>query len=132
MFTRFVREGRMHDNQIKSGRSWLDPALGGVATLASYGVTASEAEAGAAIEANPLSQSEVVDAVAAASYFAMDRNQLAKALEDAKARKVEEEKLAAEPPPPAPREDRPSTKLMFLVLLALFSGQLVRLYLFYY
>jgi HEAT repeat protein len=91
-----------------------------------------EAEAGAAIEANPLSQSEVVDAVAAASYFAMDRNQLAKALEDAKARKAKEEKQAAAPPPPAPREDRPSTKLMFLVLLALFSGQLVRLYIFYY
>jgi len=51
MFTRFVRSGRMHDNQIKSGRSWLDPALGGTATLASYGITASEADPGAAYSA---------------------------------------------------------------------------------
>lgn len=91
-----------------------------------------EAEAGAAIDAHPVSQSEVVDAVAAASYFAMDRNQLSKALEDAKQRQAEEAKLAAEPPPPGPREDRPSTRLMFYVLLALLTGQLVRLYIFYY
>lgn len=40
MFTRFVRFGIAHDAQIKSGKSWLNPSLGGVTTLASYGVEA--------------------------------------------------------------------------------------------
>lgn len=44
MFCRFVRNGIAHDDNIKSGKSWLHPALGGVETLASYGV---EAEDGA-------------------------------------------------------------------------------------
>ncbi|MDO6456963.1 metallophosphoesterase family protein [Celeribacter halophilus] len=44
MFTRFVRHGIAHDDHIKSGKSWLHPALGGTNTLASYGV---EAEDGA-------------------------------------------------------------------------------------
>ncbi|AJE44748.1 metallophosphoesterase family protein [Celeribacter indicus] len=44
MFTRFVRHGIAHDDNIKSGKSWLHPALGGARTLASYGV---EAEDGA-------------------------------------------------------------------------------------
>ncbi len=38
MFLRFVSEGEMHDERILSGRTWLDGALGGAATLASYGV----------------------------------------------------------------------------------------------
>lgn len=42
MFCRFVDEGVLHDEQILSGKGWLHPALGGLATLASYGVAASE------------------------------------------------------------------------------------------
>ncbi len=38
-FARFVRAGREHDPRVKSGISWLNPRLGGTATLASYGVT---------------------------------------------------------------------------------------------
>ena len=38
MFTRFVRQGRQHDPRIKSGLGWLNPRLGGPATLASYGL----------------------------------------------------------------------------------------------
>ena len=38
MFLRYVTEGRQNDPHIKSGKSWLNPALGGQATLASYGV----------------------------------------------------------------------------------------------
>lgn len=44
MFCRFVRHGIAHDAAIKSGKTWLHPALGGVETLASYGA---EAEDGA-------------------------------------------------------------------------------------
>lgn len=43
MFCRFVRSGTVHDDRIKSGLGWLHPRLGGVDTLASYGVTATEA-----------------------------------------------------------------------------------------
>lgn len=42
MFCRFVRDGNLHDSQILSGKGWFHPALGGVATMASYGVDASE------------------------------------------------------------------------------------------
>ncbi|MCV6583940.1 MAG: metallophosphoesterase [Marinibacterium sp.] len=38
MFCNFVADGTVHDHNIRSGRSWLHPNLGGVATLASYGV----------------------------------------------------------------------------------------------
>lgn len=45
MFTRFVRHGIAHDNlHIKSGKSWLHPALGGTETLASYGVEAEDGD----------------------------------------------------------------------------------------
>lgn len=37
-FTRFVRDGRQHDPRVKSGISWLNPRLGGTATLNAYGV----------------------------------------------------------------------------------------------
>ncbi|MEM8729169.1 MAG: metallophosphoesterase [Pseudomonadota bacterium] len=43
MFCRFVAEGVLHDDRILSGRGWLDPALGGATTLASYGVEADQA-----------------------------------------------------------------------------------------
>ncbi|SFJ12104.1 metallophosphoesterase family protein [Jannaschia pohangensis] len=39
MFLRFLRSGDIHDPAIKSGKSWLHPALGGPTTLASYGVS---------------------------------------------------------------------------------------------
>ena len=42
MFCRFVSHGIAHDRQIKSGKSWLNPSLGGVETLASYGVKAND------------------------------------------------------------------------------------------
>lgn len=38
MFARFLLDGTVHDDQIKSGLSWLHPRLGGAATLAAYGV----------------------------------------------------------------------------------------------
>lgn len=38
LFTRFVRDGREHDPRVASGISWLNPRLGGEATLASYGL----------------------------------------------------------------------------------------------
>lgn len=38
MFARFVRDGTVHDERILSGKSWLHPRLGGIDTLASYGV----------------------------------------------------------------------------------------------
>lgn len=39
MFTRFVRDGRTDDPRILSGLLWLNPRLGGVQTLESYGVS---------------------------------------------------------------------------------------------
>ncbi|WP_342078326.1 metallophosphoesterase [Yoonia sp. SS1-5] len=39
LFSNFVRHGIEHDPRVKSGISWLNPRLGGTATLASYGVT---------------------------------------------------------------------------------------------
>ena len=39
MFLDFLDTGSLQFKQIKSGLSWLDPRLGGAATLASYGVT---------------------------------------------------------------------------------------------
>lgn len=39
MFTRFLDDGALHDAQIKSGLDWFDRRLGGLGTLASYGVT---------------------------------------------------------------------------------------------
>jgi serine/threonine protein phosphatase 1 len=39
-FTRFIRHGTQHDPRVKSGINWLNPRLGGAATLASYGVEA--------------------------------------------------------------------------------------------
>jgi len=38
MFSHWVRDGNEHDAHIKSGKSWLHPALGGPTTLASYGI----------------------------------------------------------------------------------------------
>lgn len=38
MLQRFVTEGIEHDAGIKSGKSWMNPALGGTTTLASYGI----------------------------------------------------------------------------------------------
>ena len=39
LFSRFVRHGIAHDDRVKSGIHWVNPRLGGVTTLASYGVT---------------------------------------------------------------------------------------------
>ena len=38
-FSHWVQHGREHDPRVASGLSWLNPRLGGIATLASYGVT---------------------------------------------------------------------------------------------
>ncbi|MEL6683248.1 MAG: metallophosphoesterase family protein [Pseudomonadota bacterium] len=38
MFTRFVRDGTEHDPKVRSGINWLNPRLGGTATLGSYGL----------------------------------------------------------------------------------------------
>lgn len=38
LFSRFVRHGIAHDDRVKSGIHWINPRLGGVTTLASYGV----------------------------------------------------------------------------------------------
>lgn len=38
MFQTFLRRGHLHNDNIKSGRIWLDERLGGLATLAAYGV----------------------------------------------------------------------------------------------
>lgn len=38
MFARFVSEAEEHDERILSGIGWLNPRLGGIATLASFGV----------------------------------------------------------------------------------------------
>ena len=38
LFTRFVRQGTAHDPRVKSGLHWVNPRLGGAATLASYGL----------------------------------------------------------------------------------------------
>lgn len=38
MFARFLRDGTVHDPRVKSGVAWTHPRLGGLATLASYGV----------------------------------------------------------------------------------------------
>ncbi|WP_424966358.1 metallophosphoesterase family protein [Dinoroseobacter sp. S375] len=51
MFLRFVRDGASHDPAIKSGKSWLHPALGGATTLASYGVAAEDGDFAPAREA---------------------------------------------------------------------------------
>lgn len=59
MFCRFVRHGIAHDVAIKSGKTWLHPALGGVETLASYGV---EAEDGAFEIAHMRAQKAVPEA----------------------------------------------------------------------
>ncbi|MHA6264211.1 metallophosphoesterase family protein [Arenibacterium sp. CAU 1754] len=39
MFARFLSEGIIHDARIKSGINWLNPRLGGITTLQSYGVS---------------------------------------------------------------------------------------------
>ncbi len=37
-FSHFVQFGHEHDPRVKSGISWINPRLGGVTTLASYGI----------------------------------------------------------------------------------------------
>lgn len=38
MFTRFLRDGTVQDPRVKSGVAWTHPRLGGLDTLASYGL----------------------------------------------------------------------------------------------
>lgn len=45
MFLRFLRDGALTDARILSGKGWFHPALGGRATLASYGVNADKPDA---------------------------------------------------------------------------------------
>ncbi|ABV95052.1 metallophosphoesterase [Dinoroseobacter shibae DFL 12 = DSM 16493] len=51
MFARFARNGLAHDTNVKSGKSWLHPLLGGTATLASYGIAAEDGDFAPAAEA---------------------------------------------------------------------------------
>lgn len=62
MFCRFVRDGNQHDGKILSGKGWLHDALGGRATLRSYGV-------------NP--ETDDVPALAAAARAAVPETHLA-------------------------------------------------------
>ncbi len=50
MFTRFVRDGTAFDPRTSTPKSWLDPALGGQTTLASYGIEACKEETHKAFE----------------------------------------------------------------------------------
>jgi serine/threonine protein phosphatase 1 len=43
LFLDFLDHGAIHSARILSGKTWLDPRLGGAETLASYGVSATEA-----------------------------------------------------------------------------------------
>ncbi|SFR31621.1 serine/threonine protein phosphatase 1 [Yoonia tamlensis] len=81
---RFFREGRQHDPRVKSGLNWLNPRLGGVQTLASYGVHGemhfAEQEFG---ETEELLHSEIAagritpDALIAAAQAAVHENHIA-------------------------------------------------------
>ena len=51
MFRRFLDSGSVHDGRISSGMGWLHPALGGPATLASYGVALRDGMAVDAVQA---------------------------------------------------------------------------------
>lgn len=51
MFARFARDGLTHDINVKSGKSWFHPVIGGVATLASYGIAAQDRDFAPAAEA---------------------------------------------------------------------------------
>ncbi|MCD1626751.1 serine/threonine protein phosphatase [Seohaeicola saemankumensis] len=42
MFQNFIEDARLHDARVLSGVDWLNPRLGGVATLASYGIDGAE------------------------------------------------------------------------------------------
>lgn len=63
MFLDFLASGALQHDRIKSGKSWLDPIMGGAETLASYGVELEEgiglrAQVAAAREAVPQSHVE--------------------------------------------------------------------------
>ncbi|KPP93090.1 MAG: serine/threonine protein phosphatase PphA [Rhodobacteraceae bacterium HLUCCA08] len=70
MFLRFVRDGLLHDDRILSGKGWLHPALGGAATLASYGVQTSEDSASALDEARAAVPRAHLDFLAARPLWA--------------------------------------------------------------
>jgi serine/threonine protein phosphatase 1 len=42
MFQNFIEDARLNDPRVVSGVDWLNPRLGGVATLASYGLSVGE------------------------------------------------------------------------------------------
>lgn len=46
LFLRFLRTGKIEDSRIKSGVPWTGPRLGGLTTLASYGITDLDRPAG--------------------------------------------------------------------------------------
>ncbi|MCZ4352002.1 metallophosphoesterase family protein [Roseovarius aestuarii] len=45
LFLDYLELGRTHSPLVKSGRSWLSPMIGGIETLASYGVTEPDVDA---------------------------------------------------------------------------------------
>lgn len=54
MFVRFLADATQHDAAIKSHKPWLNPALGGARTLASYGIEAPEERDAADLHAEAL------------------------------------------------------------------------------
>lgn len=50
MFLRYLTSGEVHDENILSGWGWLNERLGGLATLASYGIDSAEERGGADFE----------------------------------------------------------------------------------
>ncbi|MGV6850523.1 MAG: metallophosphoesterase family protein [Marinibacterium sp.] len=54
MFCRFMRDGTVHDDRILSGKGWFHRIMGGIETMASYGVDASERRDARAIQAEAI------------------------------------------------------------------------------
>lgn len=69
MFARFVRDGRVADPNVLSGKTWLHPNLGGMATLASY---MGEVAAPDAPRGDPGRARDVAGLVAAACHAVPD------------------------------------------------------------
>jgi len=63
MFARFLADPGDHDPALRRDLSWLHPRLGGLATLQSYGIDASEADAPADLHAAAIARVPAAHAV---------------------------------------------------------------------